>query len=131
MNADGSGQRAISRGGGIYTSPNWSPRGDLIAFTKQGGGRFSTGVMSPDGGGERILSSSYFEDSPSWAPNGRYVMFARQTGGGDTRLWTVDLSGRVVAQAGYEGRGSDPSWSPLLDLPPNLGIGQSGDSCPN
>ncbi|NBB53249.1 Tol-Pal system protein TolB [Rhizobium sp. CRIBSB] len=131
MNADGSGQRAISRGGGIYTSPNWSPRGDLIAFTKQSGGRFSTGVLAPDGSGERILSSSYFEDSPSWAPNGRYVMFARQTRGGDTRLWTVDLSGRVVAQAGYDGRGSDPSWSPLLDTPPNLGIGQSGDSCPN
>jgi len=132
MNLDGSGQRAISRGGGLYTSPAWSPRGDLIAFTKQGGGRFSTGVMNVDGSGERILSSSYFEDSPSWAPNGRYVMFARQARGGDTRLWTVDLSGRVVAQAGYSGRGSDPAWSPLLDQPPgNLGLTQGADSCAN
>ena len=128
MRADGSGQRPISRGGGIYTAPNWSPRGDLIAFTKQGGGRFSTGVMKPDGTGERILSSSYFEEGPSWAPNGRYIMFARQSPGGDTRLWTVDLSGRVVSQAGYDGRGSDPAWSPLLDEPPtNLGAGP--DSC--
>ena len=128
MNLDGSSQRAISRQGGLYTSPNWSPRGDLIAFTKQSGGRFSTGVMSVDGSGERILSSSYFEDGPSWAPNGRYVMFARQTRGGDTRLWTVDLSGRVVAQAGYDGRGSDPSWSPLLDTPPSS-LSQGADSC--
>jgi len=131
MRADGSGQRAISRGGGLYTAPNWSPRGDLIAFTKQGGGRFSTGVMGADGSGERILSSSYFEEGPSWAPNGRYIMFARQSPGGDTRLWTVDLTGRVVSQAGYNGRGSDPAWSPLLDQQPsNLG-GGAADSCPN
>lgn len=130
MRADGTGQRAIARGGGLYTAPNWSPRGDLIAFTKQGGGRFSTGVMKPDGSGERILSSSYFEEGPSWAPNGRYIMFARQSPGGDTRLWTVDLSGRVVAQAGYNGRGSDPAWSPLLDeQPSNLG-GAGPDACP-
>ncbi len=132
MRADGSGQRPISRGGGLYTAPNWSPRGDLIAFTKQQGGRFHIGVMNADGSGERIRSSSYFEDGPSWAPNGRYIMFARQTRGGDTRLWTVDLSGRVVAQAGYDGRGSDPAWSPLLDAPPsNLGFGQGPDSCPS
>jgi Periplasmic component of the Tol biopolymer transport system len=131
MRADGTGQRPISRGGGLYTAPSWSPRGDLIAFTKQQGGQFHIGVMGTDGSGERILSSSYFEEGPSWAPNGRYVMFARQTRGGDTRLWTVDLSGRVVAQAGYEGRGSDPAWSPLLDQPPaDLGFNQGPDSCP-
>lgn len=130
MRADGSGQRPISRGGGSYTAPAWSPRGDLIAFTKQQGGRFYTGVMRTDGTGERTLSSSYLEEGPSWAPNGRYVMFARQSPGGDTRLWTVDLSGRVVAQAGYQERGSSPAWSGLLDAPPvNLGLNQSPDSC--
>ncbi|WP_372706253.1 Tol-Pal system beta propeller repeat protein TolB [Brevundimonas sp.] len=130
MRADGSGQRPIARGSGLYTAPNWSPRGDLIAFTKQSGGRFSTGVMNPDGSGERILSSSYFEEGPSWAPNGRYIMFARQSPGGDTRLWTVDLSGRVISQSGYTGRGSDPAWSPLLDeQPTNLG-GGGPNACP-
>jgi len=132
MNADGSAQRPISRGGGSYTSPAWSPRGDLIAFTKSQGGRFSIGVMNADGSGERQLSSSYFEEGPSWAPNGRYLMFARQERGGDTRLWMVDLSGRVIAQSGYQGRGSDPAWSPLLtDTPSNLGLNQGADSCPS
>ena len=130
MRADGSGQRPISRGGGLYTAPTWSPRGDLIAFTKQSGGRFSTGVMAPDGSGERILSSSYFEEGPSWAPNGRYIMFARQSPGGDTRLWTVDLSGRVINQAGYGGRGTDPAWSPLLDEQPVRPGAGGADACP-
>jgi TolB protein len=131
MRADGTGQRPISRGGGLYTAPTWSPRGDLIAFTKQSGGRFSTGVMATDGSGERILSSSFFEEGPTWAPNGRYIMFARQSPGGDTRLWTVDLSGRVVNQAGYGGRGTDPAWSPLLDQQPSR-LGASGpDACPS
>ena len=35
MNADGSGVRRISFGHGRYATPVWSPRGDLIAFTKQ------------------------------------------------------------------------------------------------
>ena len=130
MNADGSGQRPISRGGGSYTAPEWSPRGDLIAFTKSGGGQFGIGVMNIDGSGERMLSRSYFEEGPSWAPNGRYLMFSRQTRGGNTNLWMVDLSGRVIAQSGYQGRGSDPAWSPLLDESPNnLGVGQGADSC--
>ena len=49
MNADGSGQRRISFGGGGYATPVWSPRGDLIAFTRTGG--FQIGVMPPSGGG--------------------------------------------------------------------------------
>ena len=49
MNADGSNQRRISSGGGSYSTPVWSPRGDLIAFTKQAGGQFLIGVMKPDG----------------------------------------------------------------------------------
>ena len=59
MNADGSGQRRISFGEGRYSTPVWSPRGDLIAFTKQTGGSFLIGVMRPDGSGERILTEGY------------------------------------------------------------------------
>ena len=38
-------RRRISFGDGSYSTPVWSPRGDLIAFTKQSGGKFSIGVM--------------------------------------------------------------------------------------
>ncbi|MFN4288743.1 MAG: Tol-Pal system beta propeller repeat protein TolB [Brevundimonas sp.] len=129
MNADGSNQRPISRGSGNYHTPAWSPRGDLIAFTKQQGGRFHIGVMAPDGTGERIVSSSYFEEGPSWAPNGRYLVFSRQQG--SSRLWMVDVTGRVTSALSYGGAATDPAWSPLLDPPPsNLGFGDGPDSCP-
>ncbi|MBV9510234.1 MAG: Tol-Pal system protein TolB [Caulobacteraceae bacterium] len=115
MNADGSGQHRISFGDGRYTSPVWSPRGDLIAFVKQTGGTFHIGVMKPDGSDERLLTTSYFEDGPSWAPNGRVLIFSREAQGGASHLWTVDVTGRILAPEPYPGSASDPAWSPLLN----------------
>jgi len=115
MNADGSNQHRITFGDGRYTTPVWSPRGDLIAFTKQTGGTFHIGIMRPDGTGEHILTTSYLDEGPTWAPNGRVLMFFRQQSGGQARLWTVDVSGRVEQAEPYEGSASDPAWSPLLN----------------
>ena len=77
---------AWSFGEGSYSTPVWSPRGDFIAFTKQGGGQFSIGIMKPDGSGERLLTSGYHNEGPTFAPNGRVVMFFRDQGGGPIAL---------------------------------------------
>jgi TolB protein len=114
MGADGSNVHRISFGAGRYTAPDWSPDGKLIAFVKQEGQQFSVGVMNPDGSGERILTTSYFADEPTWAPNGRVIMFERKMGSGESRLWTVDVTGRIQREAPYPVSGSDPAWSPLL-----------------
>ncbi len=113
MNADGGGSRRISFGSGRYTTPVWSPTGDFIAFTKQSGGEFHIGIMRPDGSDERLLTSSYMDEGPTWAPNGRVLMFSRETPGSGPRLWTVDVTGRILRAAPYPGSGSDPAWSPL------------------
>ncbi len=115
MNLDGTGVRRISYGGGRYTTPVWSPTGDFIAFTKQEGGDFHIGVMRADGSDERILTTSYLDEGPSWAPNGRVLVFFRETPGGPARLWTVDITGRILRPAPFQGAGSDPAWSPLLN----------------
>ncbi len=115
MGADGSGVRRISYGSGRYTTPVWSPTGDFIAFTKQAGGQFHIGVMRADGSDERLLTGSYLDEGPTWAPNGRVLMFSRETPGGEPRLWTVDITGRILRPAPYPGSGSDPAWSPLLN----------------
>lgn len=115
MNADGSGAMRVSRGAGRYMTPVWSPTGEYIAFTKQAGGQFHIGVMRPDGSDERLLTTSYLDEGPTWAPNGRVLMFSRETPGGPSRLWSVDVTGRIVRPAPYPQSGSDPAWSPLLN----------------
>ena len=114
MGADGGNPHRISFGSGRYTAPVWSPSGKLIAFVKQEGATFHIGVMNPDGSGERILTSSYFADEPTWAPNGRVIMFERKLGDGASRLWTVDVTGKILKETPYPVSGSDPAWSPLL-----------------
>jgi TolB protein len=111
MNADGSNQRRISFGGGGYASPVWSPRGDLIAFTKVGA--FRIGVMNAAGGGERILTDGWQDEAPSWAPNGQFVMFNRFTPNGRTSLYAVSINGGPARRLPTPQDGSDPSWSPL------------------
>ena len=92
MSADGGDARRISFGAGKYGTPVWSPRGDLIAFTKIEGGSFYIGVMRPDGSGERLLTQDFLVEGPTWAPNGRVLMYFRQAPsdsrghGGSTRL---------------------------------------------
>lgn len=116
MSANGGGARRISFGSGRYMTPVWSPSGDFIAFTKQQGGQFHIGVMRPDGSDERILTTSYLDEGPTWAPNGRVLMFFRESGpGAAPRLWTVDITGRILRPAPYQGSGSDPAWSPPLN----------------
>tara|TARA_A100001037_G_scaffold12867_2_gene12021 strand:+ start:36817 stop:38175 length:1359 start_codon:yes stop_codon:yes gene_type:complete len=124
MDADGGNVHRISFGRGRYATPVWSPRGDLIAFTKFTQGRFFIGVMRPDGSGERLLTESFLDEGPTWAPNGRVLMFFRQRrtredgSGGETTLFSVDLTGHNERQIVTPTQASDPAWSPLSSPPP-------------
>lgn len=115
MPAGGGEPRRISFGPGRYGTPVWSPRGDLIAFTKQSKGRFHIGVMRTDGSEERLLTASFLDEGPTWAPNGRVIMFTRETqgAGGQSSLYSVDITGRNLKRVRTDGGASDPSWSPL------------------
>jgi TolB protein len=120
MNADGSGVQRISFGSGKYGTPVWSPRGDLIAFTKIDGSSFGIGVMRPDGSGERILTRGFDVEGPTWAPNGRVLMYFSGTPttadgeGGHDRLYSIDLTGYNQREVPTPQDASDPAWSPLL-----------------
>ena len=124
MNVDGSNVHRISFARGRYATPVWSPRGDLIAFTKFTQGRFFIGVMRPDGSGERLLTESFLDEGPTWAPNGRVLMFFRQRptrddgSGGETTLYSVDLTGHNERRIVTPTQASDPAWSPLSSPPP-------------
>jgi TolB protein len=120
MTKDGKRIRRISYGKGRYATPVWSPRGDLIAFTKMHKGRFFIGVMRPDGSGERLLDEDFLVESPTWSPNGRVLMFFRQSKstvdgkGGQSRLYSVDLTGHNLREIITPLDASDPAWSPII-----------------
>ena len=126
MNTDGSPRTCPSGGRdtacritfdqGRYSTPVWSPRGDLIAFTKQLRGRFYIGVIGVDGRGERLLTESYLDEGPTWSPNGRVISFFRENQPGvGPKIWSIDLTGRNLRQLPTPTDASDPAWSPLLD----------------
>jgi len=111
--------KRISRELGSYYTPVWSPRGDFIAFTKQQGKQFYIGVMESDGSNERMIAKSFHVEGPTWSPNGRYLMYFKEerTGkdgsGGETNLYSIDLTGYNERKIITPLDGSDPAWSPL------------------
>ena len=120
MNSDGSKVKRISFGDGRYATPVWSPRGDIIAFTKMTNGTFYIGVMNVDGSGERLLAQGFLVEAPTWAPNGRVLMYFKQQpfkddgSGGNTALYRVDITGFNEGRIITPSDASDPAWSPLL-----------------
>ena len=106
----GDGTR-ISFGQGRYDNPIWSPRGDLIGFTRMRGGVFYIGVMRPDGSGERLLDSGYLLEGPTWSPNGREIMYTCQASAhGKSKICSVDIVGFNKRTVNIPGEGSYPTW---------------------
>jgi len=110
--------------GGFYTSPDWSPTGDRIAFH----GRYEPGryqIMVADAGGRggriRQLTWEGNNEDPSWAPDGRHLVFVGERSWG-SGLFVVDgASGKIRPLV----TGRDvrlPAWSGSLgaDVPGTL-----------
>jgi TolB protein len=102
--------------GGYFTSPDWSPTGDLVAFHGRiERGRYHILVANLEDGGRvlRQLTSEGNNEDPSWAPDGRHLVFVGERSWG-YGLFVVDAtSGRLRSlMAGR--RIQVPAWSPAL-----------------
>ena len=75
MNADGSGQRRLTRNPARDMDPAWSPDGRRIAFDR--GGTQQIWLMNPDGSGQRSLTpaAGWRSRDPDWSPDGRKIAF--------------------------------------------------------
>lgn len=123
MPAEGGNAETLSPyeygGGGYFTSPDWSPTGDLVAFHGRiERGRYHILVASIEQGGRvlRQLTSEGNNEDPSWAPDGRHLVFVGERSWG-YGLFVVDAtSGRLRALMSGR-RVGVPDWSPALQVP--------------
>ncbi len=121
MNADGSGQRRLTR----HAKPKelvWSPDGRMLAFGSHArGGPRDVYVMNADGTGLRNLTPGPGGgESLSWSPDGRKIGFrSLRDGSGEIYVVNVDGTGlrrltrltRTPVSSGWTTL-SAPAWSP-------------------
>ncbi len=80
--------------GGYFTSPDWSPVGDLVAFhgrIERGRYHILVANLADNGRVIRQLTSEGNNEDPSWAPDGRHLVFVGERSWG-YGLFVVDAS---------------------------------------
>ncbi len=119
MNVDGSHVRRLTDDPEWELSPDWSPDGAQIVFSRSGfsdefgAGGFDIYVMNADGGNVRPLTNDSEASEPAWSPDGTRIAFkgSRDDRAGD--IYVMDAGGgnvrRLTDSPGWDSR---PSWSP-------------------
>ena len=104
---------------GHYTSPEWSPGGDRIAYSASlsGSAELHIAVMDQAGNALQQLTSEHHDDDPTWSPDGEWVAFARGSDGARS-IYVISSSGGEPEQLlGFpENDYWAPSWAPAGDV---------------
>lgn len=95
--------------------PDWSPKGDLVAFQGYKGGTFHIWLIKPDGTGIRQLTTGHGDDrEPRISPDGKTVAFASDRAfEGSYDIWTADIAtGKLTRKTSAPEEEYEPTWSP-------------------
>jgi len=102
--------------GGYYTSPDWSPTGDLVAFhgaIERGRYHILVADLADRGRIVRQLTAEGNNEDPSWAPDGRHLAFVGERSWG-FGLLVVDVATGSLRPILAGRRVGVPDWSPAL-----------------
>src|SRR5271155_1181800 len=94
--------------------PDWSPRGDLVAFQSFKGGTFHIWLMRPDGSGVRQLTDGHGDDrDPRLSPDGTRVAFSSDRAlKGNYDIWVVEIAtGKLTQWTSDPADEFEPAWS--------------------
>ena len=111
MNADGSGQRRLTRNPAEDEAPAWSPDGRKIAFTRDGK-KPTVWVMNSDGSGQRRLTPARWHSASgaAWSPDGRKIAFSGRPSTPPPGIYVMNADGSERQRLTH--RGESPAWSP-------------------
>ncbi|HET9112686.1 MAG TPA: Tol-Pal system beta propeller repeat protein TolB [Burkholderiales bacterium] len=105
INADGSGLKRLTFGGGIDTEPDWSPSGQSLLFTSGRGGSPQIYMMPASGGmARRMTFQGNYNVSPAWSPDGKSFAYVQRTDG-RFRIAVMDIASgqtQVLTQGGFD-----------------------------
>ena len=118
MNANGTGRRKLSGGGGKALDPVWSPDSQKIAWADIDSD-LEIFVVNRDGSELRnVTNNKRVQDrKPAWSPNGRAIAFLRFCGASEAqrmRAFAINLDGsgaQSLSSFRIADRGQGPAWS--------------------
>ncbi|MBT9458604.1 MAG: PD40 domain-containing protein [Burkholderiaceae bacterium] len=106
MNADGSGEHALTRGPAENTEPAWSPDGKRIVFTSYRDGNAEVYVMQADGSrATRLTVQDQADNAPAWLPDGRIVFRSLRSGWANFYAMQADGTGVTPLTTGDGDKG--------------------------
>jgi len=94
--------------------PDWSSKGDLIAFQSFKTGTFHIWLMKPDGKGVRQLTEGHADDrDPRVSPDGTKVAFSSDRAfKGNYDIWVADIeTGKLTQWTSSPADEFEPAWS--------------------
>lgn len=120
---------------GYDNFPLWSPRGDLIMFSRLAGGSYEIYTVKPDGSGVRQLTSARGNDAhQGWSPDGEHIVFASSRMGFKDEMTYTDapqpygeifvmrFDGANVRQiTDNQWEDGTPAWQPRQRTPTSAG----------
>lgn len=112
INSDGTGMRRLTWVGNYNTTPDWSPKGDLIAFTARDERNVFDIFTIDVNTGEvmRLTQDQGHNREPSWSPDGRYIVFESTRDGKQPRLYLMTQDGRWQTRLSAKPGLKTPTW---------------------